>query len=257
MKCKISIRYGPVTVNPRKIPAKTLFTGRRSKYEQLSTEEEEKRRIRRDRNRAAATKCREKRDTILIELEQKCQEESEKYDSLIKIVKNLQEQKQHLENVLSSNNFYTEQLQPIEPNLPVKESSTVFVNIGFPSSIMETSIPSLPCNQPQVIQCADDDSKNTAAPTMPILTNTAYNDDQLGFIFNAEQPPLQTISMNSSSLDRLINSLQTPASILDNNNNNCSGLFNSAYGSSTCAQQHSSSSEDDSLPPKRKNYYVF
>ena len=66
---EIFFRYGPITVNPRKEPSKTLYTGRRSKYEVLSGDDEETRRDRRERNRVAATKCREKRETVLQQLE--------------------------------------------------------------------------------------------------------------------------------------------------------------------------------------------
>ncbi|CAF0727444.1 unnamed protein product [Adineta ricciae] len=52
------IEFGPIKVKPRKKPAPTLATGRRSKYETLTPEEEHKRELRRARNRAAAERVR-------------------------------------------------------------------------------------------------------------------------------------------------------------------------------------------------------
>ncbi|CAF4441384.1 unnamed protein product, partial [Adineta steineri] len=95
-------RYGPVTVNPRKLPSKTLYTGRRSKYEVLSTDEEEKRRDRRERNRVAATKCREKRENVLSYLEIEYNKELKNHENLLKMVDALGQQKQHLESVVTN-----------------------------------------------------------------------------------------------------------------------------------------------------------
>jgi len=52
------IEFGPIKVKPRRKPAPTLATGRRSKYEALTPEEEHKREMRRARNRAAAERVR-------------------------------------------------------------------------------------------------------------------------------------------------------------------------------------------------------
>ncbi|UJR33531.1 hypothetical protein I4U23_020975 [Adineta vaga] len=53
-----TIEFGPIKVKPRKKPAPTLATGRRSKYETLTPDEEQKRELRRARNRAAAERVR-------------------------------------------------------------------------------------------------------------------------------------------------------------------------------------------------------
>jgi len=240
------IRYGPITVNPRKQPSKTLFTGRRSKYEILAGEEEEKRRLRRERNRVAATKCREKRENILNDLEIKCANESNKYTSLFEAIQQLEQRKQHLQSILSNHIV----------NCPLQQSSMVFGDTNFLSSISETPAPPLPPHQLQLIANNEEEFGRFLQPS-PVLTNSAYNTDQSNYLFNSQQLEQQqqsTITMNSSSLERIISSLHSPTSFIDNNNN-CSGLYNSAYGSS-CAQQHSSSSEDDSLPPTHKNSYV-
>jgi len=57
-------RYGPIVIRPRKNPAPTLASGRKSKYAVLTPEEEHKREQRRKRNREAATKCNQKRAEI-------------------------------------------------------------------------------------------------------------------------------------------------------------------------------------------------
>jgi hypothetical protein len=62
-------KYGPITVRPRKNPAPTLASGRKSKYISLTDEEERKREIRRKRNRQAAEKCKMKRNEIEVRLE--------------------------------------------------------------------------------------------------------------------------------------------------------------------------------------------
>ena len=62
-------RYGPIVVRPRKNPAPTLASGRKSKYVSLNPDEERKRDIRRTRNRQAAEKCKLKRNEIEDKLE--------------------------------------------------------------------------------------------------------------------------------------------------------------------------------------------
>ncbi|CAF3386732.1 unnamed protein product [Rotaria sp. Silwood1] len=263
------VRYGPITVNPRKQPSKTLFTGRRSKYEPLNNDEEEKRRLRRERNRAAATKCREKRENILANLEDEYHKELNTHTNYLTTIQQLQAKKQHLESILSNHmvNCQLPRINSIMPPPPPppqqqQQQSMVFGDTTFLSSIVERSPPPPPpppirSNQLQNIQNDEEDFNNFLQPTS-LLTNSAYNNnDQPNYFLNPEQQSQQqVISMTSSSLDRLINGLHSPSPCIDNNNN-CSGLYNSAFGSSTCAQQHSSSSEDDSLPPTHKNPFVY
>ncbi|CAF1219913.1 unnamed protein product [Didymodactylos carnosus] len=78
------IEFGPIKVRPRKNPAPTLATGRRSKYEILSPDQEQKRQIRRARNRAAAEKVRVRRLGI--------------EEQLTKEIKDLEQQKSYLVN---------------------------------------------------------------------------------------------------------------------------------------------------------------
>jgi hypothetical protein len=232
------VKYGPITVNPRKQPSKTLFTGRRSKYEVLSGEEEEKRRQRRERNRIAATKCRVKRDDILNDLELACNHAMNQYTHLLNVIEQLEQRKSHLQSLVCN--------YPLQPPM-------VFGNPGFLSTITETPAPPLPPHQLELIANNEEEFNRFLQPT-PVLTNSAYNSDQSNYLFN----PQPTITMSSGSLERLINSLHSPApAYIDNNNNTSQELVNSAYGSSTCAQQHSSSSEDDSMPSTHKHPFVY
>jgi hypothetical protein len=68
-KTTIEKRYGPIVVRPRRHPAPTLASGRKSKYTTLDQDEEMKRELRRRRNRQAAEKCKLKRYEIETKLE--------------------------------------------------------------------------------------------------------------------------------------------------------------------------------------------
>jgi hypothetical protein len=130
----------------------------------------------------------------------------------------------------------------------------VFGNTGFLSSITETPAPPLPSHQLEFIAHDDEEFTNLLQSTS-VLTNSAYNSEQSNYLLNTQQ---QTITLNTSSIERIINNLNAPTTYIDNNNNNtCQELFNSACVSSTCARQHSSSSEDDSMSSTHKNSFVF
>ncbi|CAF1261270.1 unnamed protein product [Rotaria sordida] len=245
------VRYGPVTVNPRKQPSKTLYTGRRSKYEVLSGDEEEKRRDRRERNRVAATKCREKRENVLNRLEKEHTKELHIQERLSKMVEALEQKKNDLETFIT--NHFNE--CSLINNLPSStQSSMIFGDTAFLSSIIDTPPPPpLPSIQEPILHHDDEELSHILDPE-PILTNSAYNTDDSNSLLIPQQE-LQTITMTSGSLEQLINNLQSPTISMENSNNH-SILFNSASGSS-CAKQHSNSSEDDSLPPTRTNPCVY
>jgi hypothetical protein len=238
-------RYGPITVNPRKQPSKTLFTGRRSKYEVLSADEEEKRRDRRERNKVAATKCREKRETVLGELENKYNEELHAQKQLIKMVHNLEERKQYLESTITNHFNECPLLNP--------PPSMIFGDASFLESIIEAPAPPLPSYQEPIFYSEEEEEEFSQMlfPTT-LLTNSAYHTDDSNSVLIPQQqiPSLQP--MTNSSIERILNNLQTPTISMESAH---SMLFNSAVGSS-CAKQHSNSSEDDSLPPKHTNPYV-
>ena len=95
-----TIAFGPIKVKPRKKPAPTLATGRRSKYEVLSPEEEMKRDIRRARNRAAAERVRVSRLNIEQQLLDEIAALEKQEQDLTTDVQTLQHQKLHLETRL-------------------------------------------------------------------------------------------------------------------------------------------------------------
>lgn len=222
-----------------------MFTGRRSKYEVLSGDEEEKRRDRRERNRVAATKCREKRENVLHNLENEHLNELKNNERLVKLVNNLEQRKLDLETIM--NNHLNECL------LMNNSSAMIFGDTGFLSSITDTPplpLPSL--SQPINTYSEEEELSLFLDANIPLLTNTAYTTDESNSPLIPEQEPI--LPMTNSSIDRLINTLHTPTISMESLTNH-SKLINSAIGSS-CAKQHSHSSEEDSLPPKCTNAYV-
>ena len=218
--------------------------------------------MRRERNRIAATKCREKREGVLSKLELEHLRESQLHTHLLQNVSQLEQRKQALQSMISTHMLNCPLSQINSTAIPPQEQPMmVFGDSTFLTSIRETHVLPLPSHQPQLISHDEEDFSNFLQPA-PILTNTVYDSDQSNYIYLPEQQShLETTVMYSSSIERLFNSIESSAAYVDNNNNNnnnstSSGLFNSAYGSSTCAQQHSSSSEDGSLPSTKKKTFV-
>ena len=89
--------FGPIQVKTRRKPAPTLATGRRSKYEILTPEEERKRDVRRARNRAAAERVRLSRLEIENELQRQLHDLEEQERQLLLGVEGLQQQKLDLQ----------------------------------------------------------------------------------------------------------------------------------------------------------------
>jgi hypothetical protein len=169
--------------------------------------------------------------------------EVNKYTHLIKVIQQLEQRKQDLQSRVSN--------QVV--NGPLQQTTML---PAFHPSLMETQPAQFPRHELQIVANNEEEFSRFLQPSTSILTNSGYNTDQSNQLFIPEQQSQQqTMVMNTSSLDRLINSLQSPAYI-DNNNNNCSGLFNSVYGSSSCTQQHSSFTDGNSLPPTQSNSYV-
>lgn len=96
------IAFGPIKVKPRKKPAPTLATGRRSKYEILNPEEEHKRNVRRARNRAAAERVRISRLNVEQQLLNQISALEKQEEQLQQDVQTLQHRKLHLETRLST-----------------------------------------------------------------------------------------------------------------------------------------------------------
>jgi len=98
-------KFGPIEVRPRKKEAKTIETGRKSKDEILPTkEEEENRKLKRELNRKAAKKFKEKRDGIRIKLENDLKHLKQQQTNILMIKEKLLEKKSYLENFLKHHN---------------------------------------------------------------------------------------------------------------------------------------------------------
>ncbi|CAF2844982.1 unnamed protein product [Rotaria sp. Silwood2] len=137
-----TISFGPIKVKPRKRPAPTLATGRRSKYEKLSPAEQQKRDVRRARNRAAAERVRVSRLNIEQQLLEQINGLEQQEEKLLQNVQALQHQKLHLEtrlftheqmcpNINGQNSFTTSDIDlasylPLD-NLPIssQQNSTI------------------------------------------------------------------------------------------------------------------------------------
>jgi hypothetical protein len=73
--CSCRMTYGPITIYRRRRLAPTLATGRRSKHEKFSNNDDErKREIRREKNRTSARNLRIYRDNIANELKYQIQQ---------------------------------------------------------------------------------------------------------------------------------------------------------------------------------------
>nr|XP_048305176.1 protein c-Fos [Myodes glareolus] len=81
---------------------RTQSIGRRGKVEQLSPEEEEKRRIRRERNKMAAAKCRNRRRELTDTLQAETDQLEEEKSALQTEIANLLKEKEKLEFILAA-----------------------------------------------------------------------------------------------------------------------------------------------------------
>lgn len=124
-----TIAFGPIKVKPRKRPAPTLATGRRSKYETLSPEEEAKRDVRRRRNREAAERVRLNRLAVEQQLQEQIDILQRNNDMLETHVQNLENSKLQLQTRLETHRQYcptmncSEQAQPMMINTNFFESN--------------------------------------------------------------------------------------------------------------------------------------
>ncbi|XP_028398759.1 cyclic AMP-dependent transcription factor ATF-3-like [Dendronephthya gigantea] len=75
---------------------------KKPKTDELTPEEEEKRKLRRERNKMAAFRCRQRRKQHIVELEQVTEQISNSNDDLEREIEDLKEQKEKLEEMLQS-----------------------------------------------------------------------------------------------------------------------------------------------------------
>jgi hypothetical protein len=125
-----TIAFGPIKVKPRKKPAPTLATGRRSKYEILTPDEEQKRNVRRARNRAAAERVRVSRLNIEQQLLDQIEALEQQEEKLSNNVQTLQHRKLNLETRLFTHEQMCSSITGNHPTI----SSQIDLTTYFPES---------------------------------------------------------------------------------------------------------------------------
>ena len=108
------LEYGPIKIRQIRKSAPTIATGRRSKHLVLVGEEAIKREQRREKNREAARKLKEKRQLLEEELDQKLKELQGENVTLQNDLHKLQDQKRSLEQEI--NNRCTDPLNELLSN---------------------------------------------------------------------------------------------------------------------------------------------
>ncbi|KAM9497172.1 v-fos FBJ murine osteosarcoma viral oncogene homolog Ab [Clarias gariepinus] len=112
-------------------------TGRRGKFEQLAPEEEEKKRLRRERNKMAAAKCRNRRRELTDTLQAETDQLEDEKSALQNDIANLLKEKERLEFILAAH-------RPI-----CKIPSQMDVSFAEPCvspALSESTVTSGPCN---------------------------------------------------------------------------------------------------------------
>ncbi|XP_075282761.1 protein c-Fos [Opisthocomus hoazin] len=105
--------------------------GRRGKVEQLSPEEEEKRRIRRERNKMAAAKCRNRRRELTDTLQAETDQLEEEKSALQAEIANLLKEKEKLEFILAAHRPACK--MPEELRFSEELTAAAVLDLGTPS----------------------------------------------------------------------------------------------------------------------------
>ncbi|XP_010862512.3 v-fos FBJ murine osteosarcoma viral oncogene homolog Ab [Esox lucius] len=117
-----SHRPHPYSANPptysRAMRNKGHTSGRRGKMEQLSPEEEEKKRVRRERNKQAAAKCRNRRRELTDTLQSETDELEDEKSALQNDIANLLKEKEKLEFILAAHGPICKISSDMEPSFP-------------------------------------------------------------------------------------------------------------------------------------------
>lgn len=124
------VDYGPIRIRVSKKPALTLATGRRSKHLNLEGEEAAKREQRREKNRVAARRLKEKRQTIEEELNEEIKNLEDEQSQLENYLNQLHYKKQQLESELGTNMFK----DPLEELLTADEQHNTLLFHQFAQS---------------------------------------------------------------------------------------------------------------------------
>lgn len=118
------VEYGPIRIRQIRKPAPTIATGRRPKHLILEGEEAIKREQRREKNREAARKLKEKRQLIEEELDQKLKELKGENSALEIRVQQLELKKRELEEEI--NNLLVDPLLNLLSNTNTDTNSLLF-----------------------------------------------------------------------------------------------------------------------------------
>lgn len=96
------LQYGPIQVRSYQKQVPTIATGRRSKHLILDGDEAIKREKKRERNRDAAKKIKEKRQFVEEDLDQQLKQLENEHSNLQDYLTKLQERKQNLEDEMNN-----------------------------------------------------------------------------------------------------------------------------------------------------------
>lgn len=178
-KSVVEKRYGPIVVRPRRNPAPTLSSGRRSKYVALPAEEEAKRETRRQRNRQAAEKCKQKRTEIENQLERdliRLQEMKRQLDSELDTLAN---QKAELEMRFKRHLDYCSQQQQFANNTTSYHNNSSFFHYANSNSTSNQAYNSFPYGTYQTTTANNNNNQNVTTTTnllsYPTSNQTPYN----------------------------------------------------------------------------------
>lgn len=177
-KSVVEKRYGPIVVRPRRNPAPTLSSGRRSKYVALPAEEEAKRETRRQRNRQAAEKCKQKRTEIENQLERdliRLQEMKRQLDSELDTLAN---QKAELEMRFKRHLDYCSQQQQFANNTTSYHNNSSFFHYANSNSTSNQTYNSFPYGTYQTTTATNNNQNVTTTTNLlsyPTSNQTPYN----------------------------------------------------------------------------------
>lgn len=175
------IEFGPIKVKPRKKPAPTLATGRRSKYEVLSPDEHRKRDARRARNRAAAERVRLSRLNVEQQLQAQIDALKTEEEKLSFHIQMLQDHKLRLETrifthkqICPAMSFYNHQDDILSAFTPSNTSITT-----ISQQISEIDLDEILSNLPLPIE--QPEQNNTSNSLTPMLPSDIFDDIFMDF----------------------------------------------------------------------------
>ncbi|XP_059213025.1 v-fos FBJ murine osteosarcoma viral oncogene homolog Ab [Centropristis striata] len=148
---------------------------KRGKVEQVTPEEEEKRRIRRERNKQAAAKCRNRRRELTDTLQAETDELEDEKSSLQNDIANLLKEKERLEFILAAHQPICKIPSELDSDFAMASISPVHACL---STQPQTTIP----------------SATTITSSQPTFTSTSNS------IFSSSTPVLSTATVSSSAV---------------------------------------------------------